>query len=214
MPSSKSVAPAFVGFESWAPRTSILRPLVTARTRPPMLPRWYAQPPASLLWRGILPLHHHQLLSVAGFVRERAESGQRTVESRVARKENLLISAAVVPSFRPHESWGNRLRERIHTTQTWASPPTDYVKEFIPLKPGPAPRVARKENLLISAAVVPSFRPHESWGNRLSERIHTTQTWASPPFHSSSRRRSVLTVMTSCSVNSLRNVESDQLPHR
>ena len=78
-PSSKSVAPAFVGFESWAPRTSILRPWVTARTRPPMLHRWYAQLPASLLWRGILPLHHHQLLSVAGFVRERAEPGQRTV---------------------------------------------------------------------------------------------------------------------------------------
>ena len=65
---TEAAAPAFVVFESWAPRTPMACSFVTANAWASMLHRLHAQPDASLLGRGILALHHHKWLSAPAVV--------------------------------------------------------------------------------------------------------------------------------------------------
>src|SRR5579863_1335068 len=67
-------APAFAVFESWGTTSLAPSSFVTHRNR--FL--WYtsrsARPPPSLLWRGLSPLHHDQLLSAPAAARRGAKS--------------------------------------------------------------------------------------------------------------------------------------------
>lgn len=109
-----AAAPAFVGFESWAPRTPIPWSFVTATTWASMLHPRHAQPVAPLLRRGILPFHHHQLLSAAAFVGQCAKPRAVGARSRTSpttlpfRAAGLCGNAGICAPARPGAGTGRR----------------------------------------------------------------------------------------------------------
>src|SRR5579871_384358 len=67
-------APLVVGFDEWAPRTSIPCSLVTDKSQSSVIDVADADQPASLLPSRISPLHYHQLLSTQAAARRGTES--------------------------------------------------------------------------------------------------------------------------------------------
>jgi hypothetical protein len=93
--SPEAVAPAFVVFESWAPRTLTQCSFVTAKCQAAMLHRMRAQSTPSLLRRRILTLYYYQLLSAVASVRDCWKPGCVSARARASEAAVLVRSRRI-----------------------------------------------------------------------------------------------------------------------